>query len=286
MTLKAMLDELLANRPSSRAQWDVAPKALDRWNPGLRAAADTGNDIGIFDVIGEDYWGEGVTAKRISAALRAIGKDQPVTVNINSPGGDMFEGLTIYSLLREHEGEVTIKVLGMAASAASIIAMAGDRIEIARAGFFMIHNAWSISIGDRNDHHAFADYLEPFDRAMGDIYASHTGIVAEDIGEMMDRETWIGGQAAVDQGFADALLASSVIEEDGAKGERAAARKLDVALAKAGMSRSERRRLFSEFKSGTQSAAGGGTRRATATDTPCAVELKAERLQISSPFFK
>lgn len=284
MTLKAMLAELLNNRPSSRMQWDVLPKALDRWNPGLKAAADTDNDIGIFDVIGEDFWGEGVTAKRISAALRAIGKDKPVTVNINSPGGDLFEGLTIYNLLLEHEGEVTVKVLGMAASAASVIAMAGDRIEIARGGFFMIHNAWSLSIGDRNDHREFADYLEPFDRAMGDIYSAHTGIEAEEVGAMMDRETWLGGQEAVDEGFAHALLASSDVQEAKAEGQRLAARKMDIALAKAGVPRSERRRLFNEFKSGTQSAAGGGTPGAAATDTPRAVEVKAERLKISSPF--
>ncbi len=287
MTVKALLSDLLASRPSNNMQWDLKPKARDSWNPGLRAAAESDNEIGIFDVIGEDYWsGGGVTAKRISGALRAIGKDKPVTVNINSPGGDLFEGLTIYNLLREHEGEVTIKVLGMAASAASVIAMAGDTVEIARGGFFMIHNAWSISIGDRNDHRNFADYLEPFDRAMGDIYSAHTGIDAVEIGEMMDRETWLGGQAAVDQGFADALLASSVIEESGDKGEQAAARKLDIALAKSGMPRSERRRLISELKSGMRSAAGGGTPGATTTDMPGAVELKAERLQISSPFTK
>lgn len=284
MTLKAMLAELLNNRPSSRMQWDVLPKALDRWNPGLKAAADTENDIGIFDVIGEDFWGEGVTAKRVSAALRSIGKTNPVTVNINSPGGDLFEGLTIYNLLLEHEGEVTIKVLGMAASAASVIAMAGDRIEIARGGFFMIHNAWSLSIGDRNDHRDFADYLEPFDRAMGDIYSAHTGIEAEEVGAMMDRETWLGGQDAVDEGFAHALLASSDVQEAKAEGQRLAARKMDVALAKAGVPRSERRRLFNEFKSGTQTAAGGGTPGAATTDTPRAVEVKAERLKISSPF--
>ncbi len=91
---------------------------------GFKAAATDDNSISVFDVIGQDYWGEGVTAKRIAGALRAMnGAD--VTVNINSPGGDMFEGLAIYNLLREYEGRVTVKVLGIAASAASVIAMAG-----------------------------------------------------------------------------------------------------------------------------------------------------------------
>ena len=99
----------------------------------MAAEADEGATISIYDVIGEDWWtGEGVTAKRIAAALRAIGKE-PVTVAINSPGGDMFEGLAIYNLLREHEGEVNVKVLGLAASAGSVIASA--RVCAARSTF-------------------------------------------------------------------------------------------------------------------------------------------------------
>lgn len=285
MNLNALVKGLLDSRPASGAQWDVPPKALEQWNPGVRAAAETDNTIGIYDVIGQDYWGEGVTAKRISGALRAIGKGNPVTVNINSPGGDLFEGVTIYNLLREHQGEVTVKVLGMAASAASIIAMAGDRIEIALGAFFMIHNCWAVSIGDRNWHRENADYQEQFDRAMGDIYAAHTGIDTETLGEMMDRETWLGGQAAIDQGFADSLLESSQVEEASAHTPRIAARKMDAALAKAGMPRSERRRLFNEFKSGMQPAAGGGKPSAAATNTQNAVVLnQVEPLNIQFSF--
>lgn len=285
MDLKAIIKALLDNRPTTGAQWDVPPMALERWNPGLRAAAEGESDIGIFDVIGEDYWGEGVTAKRIAGALRAIGKGNPVTVNINSPGGDLFEGVTIYNLLREHGGEVTVKVLGMAASAASIIAMAGDKIEVGLGSFFMIHNCWALSIGDRNFHRASADYQEQFDLAMAGIYSAHTGIEGTEIGEMMDRETWLGGQAAIDKGFADSLLESSQIAETNAHTPRIAARKMDAALAKAGMPRSERRRLFNDFKSGMQSAAGGGMPGAVATNTQNAVVLSnAERLDISFSF--
>lgn len=268
------LSELLANyKVNANHRWDICPKALDRWNPGIQAADTSDNDIGIFDVIGDDYWGEGVTAKRISAALRSIGRENPVTVNINSPGGDLFEGLTIYSLLREHPGDVTVNIMGVAASAASVVAMAATPglLRIARAGFYMVHNSWSVSVGDRHDHREFADYLEPFDAAMGDIYAARTGISNDEIGDMMDRDTWIGGQAAIDQNFADALLPSDAIEEGEPASQMAAARKIDIALAKAGMPRSERRKLVQDLKSGTPSAAGGGTQNATATDTPCAI---------------
>ncbi|MBN8956897.1 MAG: Clp protease ClpP, partial [Rhizobiales bacterium] len=142
-----------------------APKALDRWRPSVQAkAADADNTISILDVIGEDFWtGEGVTVNRVTAALRSIG-NRDVVVNINSPGGDFFEGLAIYNVLRDHPAKVTVKVLGIAASAASVIAMAGDEVLIARAGFMMIHNTWIIAMGDRNDLREVADWLEPFDQ--------------------------------------------------------------------------------------------------------------------------
>src|SRR6185436_2438068 len=135
------------------------PQALERWAPDLMAAAASEEStISVLDPIGVDPWtGEGVTAKRIAAALRSIGADKDVVVNINSPGGDLFEGMAIYNLLREHQGKVTVKVLGVAASAASIVAMAGDEIQIARAGFLMIHNTWVIAMGNRNDLREIAD---------------------------------------------------------------------------------------------------------------------------------
>jgi ATP-dependent Clp protease protease subunit len=254
-------------------QWELQPKALERWTPDLVAADQADNTISILDPIGQDPWtGEGVTAKRISAALRSIGANKDVTVNLNSPGGDFFEGLAIYSLLREHKGDVTVKVLGIAASAASVVAMAGDEVMIARAGFLMIHNVWAVAIGNRNDLRAMADTLEPFDNAMADIYATRSGLDVKKVAKMMDTETFIGGSEAVDQGFADALLPADEVKKDAnAKADRVAAYLLDMALAKAGMPRSERRSLLQDYKSGTPSAAGAGTPSAAEGDTPRAV---------------
>lgn len=241
--------------------FDIAPSALARFDSAVRSADDERDaaTISILGAIGEDLWtGEGVTARRVAAALRAIG-DRDVVVHINSPGGNYFEGLAIYNLLREHPRRVTVKVLGIAASAASIIAMAGDRIEMPRAGFLMIHNVWVVAIGDRNDMRDCADALEPFDDAAADVYAARSGIDAKDIHKMMDRETWIGGQEAVDKGFADDLLAADRIEKSARAsfddGPNAALRKIDIVLAKSGMPRSERRRLFNELSTGTPSAA-------------------------------
>ena len=132
MTIKT-LPATPEDRPRAGISSQISPRALSSWDSSIRAAAEDERTISIYDVIGVDYWtGEGVTAKRIASALRGLGKG-PVTVNVNSPGGDMFEGLAIYNLLREHDGEVTIKVLGLAASAASIIAMAGDTVQIVQA---------------------------------------------------------------------------------------------------------------------------------------------------------
>lgn len=257
-----------AERPNG-LQWDLSPKALERWSPGIMAAEKSDNTISILDPIGQDPWtGEGVTAKRISAALRSIGAESDVVVNLNSPGGDLFEGMTIYNLLREHKGAVTVKVLGVAASAASIIAMAGDEILIARAAFLMIHDTWVVTVGNRHDLRDIADTLEPFDQAMADIYAARTGLDVKKIGKMMDAETWIGGAAAVEQGFADALLPADEVKEDAkARTDVVAAHLLDLALAKAGLPRSERRALLQDFKSGTPKAAGAGTPSATEDGT-------------------
>ncbi|MBM9968481.1 Clp protease ClpP, partial [Pseudomonas aeruginosa] len=115
-------------------------------------------------------------------------------------------GLAIYNLLREHKGKVSVNIIGLAASAASFIAMAGDEIRIGRAAFLMIHNAWLIAMGNRNDLREIADWLEPFDMTLADIYAQRTGIDIDDIVKQMDAETWIGGREAVDKGWADAFL--------------------------------------------------------------------------------
>lgn len=248
-------------RPSASVRSEILPRAFERWNPGLRAAVaeeEQDRSISIYDAIGYDYWtGEGVTARRVASALRTLGAG-PVTVNVNSPGGDMFEGLAIYNLLREHKGGVTVKVLGIAASAASIIAMAGDTVQIARAAFFMVHNSWVIAAGNRNDLRETADWLEPFDAAMADIYVARTGADAKAIAKLMDAESWIGGSAAIEQGFADELLPSDQVGQGNAKAQAHAARRLEAALRASGLPKTEAMRLISEFKSGAGDPSGSG----------------------------
>jgi ATP-dependent Clp protease, protease subunit len=236
------------------------PRALASWNPGIRAADEEaeGAVISIFDVICYDWWtGEGVTAKRIAGQLRSL-VGQDVIVNINSPGGDYFEGLAIYNLLREHSGRVIVRILGIAASAASVIAMAGDEVQIARAGFLMIHNAWVTTSGDRHQLRETADWLEPFDATANDIYAARTDLPAEEIAAMCDRETWIGGAEAIEKGFADALLSSDKITDDPQQRERGerlrAERAVDNLGKLSGATRAEIRQLVQDLKRVTPGA--------------------------------
>lgn len=263
MTLRKIPEIKAFDRPD----WfesSIAPDALSKWNAGLHAADGSGNaTISIYDVIGADPWsGGGVTAKRIDAALRSIG-DRPVTVDINSPGGDLFEGMAIYNQLRAHGHKVTVRVMGIAASAASIIAMAGDEILIARAGFMMIHNAWVSAMGNRADLREVADWLEPFDATMADVYVARTGQDVKAITRAMDAETWMGGAQAIDLGYADDYLPADQVKDDPAARAGAeqtfALRKVDSLLARQGIPRNERRSLIAGVKAGTQDAAGNAT---------------------------
>lgn len=244
--------------PAERGVSALTPApVLDRWNAdaaGIRPAAlELGdNVITMFDLIGEDWWtGGGITAKKVAAQLRAIG-DRPVEVQINSPGGDMFEGLAIYNILREHPQDITIKVMGMAASAASVIAMAGDTIQIGAASFIMIHNCWVVAAGNRHDMDEVATFLAPFDQAMADVYAQRSGRTAAECAKWMDDETYMSGTTAIDRGFADALLpADQTKTDEAAKATDRSVNKvraMELALVAGGATRAQARAHINEIK--------------------------------------
>lgn len=255
----------IRNLPSIKAfdglsglSFEPDESALARWNPEVQAAVEgDANVISIYGVIGEDFWtGEGFTSKKLAGILRSIGK-KDISVNVNSPGGDFFEGIACYNLLREHPAKVTVKVMGLAASAASVIAMAGDEVLISEIGFLMIHNAWTIAMGDRNDFAKAADTLKEFDSAMAGLYASRAGADAKTVAKWMDDETWFGGQKAIDEGLATGLLSAEEVDEKPSAQTKslAAVRRVDALLAKQGLPRSERRSLLGEVKNGKPGAA-------------------------------
>ena len=155
---------------------------------------------------------------------------------------------------------MTVRVLGVAASAASFIAMAADELQIARAGFFMIHNSWTIAGGNRNDLRDIADFLEQIDTTIADVYHVRSGVDADELSAQMDAETWIGGKKAVEMGFADGYLDSDVITNDiDNKHTSNAVRKMDRLMAMQGIPRSERRELFAELKQSTPDATQNST---------------------------
>jgi ATP-dependent protease ClpP protease subunit len=226
--------------------------AREGWRAGIRALEKGDNVITIFEDIGYDWWtGGGVTAKSIAAQLRAIGP-RPIEVQINSPGGDMFEGLAIYNLLRDHPQPITVKILGIAASAASIIAMAGDEIMIGTASFIMIHNCWVLAVGNRHDLRKTADTLEPFDAACAGLYAARSGQTEAECATWLDAETYMNGTQAIERGFADALLPADAVVEDPAVTAKAAAlnevRAVERVLVSGGMSRSQARAHIAKIK--------------------------------------
>ena len=206
MTLRKLPQASAPARPKN-FQWDAPSDVLARWAEAPQAATDDSETtITIYDVIGEDWWsGGGFTDKRMAAALRAIGQ-RDVTVNINSPGGDMFDGIAIYNQLVQHKGRVTVNVMGLAASAASIIAMAGDTINMATGSFLMIHNAWGVVVGNKLDMRASADVFDGFDGALADIYQARTGVARAEIVALMDGETFMNASEAIKRGFADAQI--------------------------------------------------------------------------------
>ena len=237
------------------------PSILEKWAAdaaGIRAVESGDNVITMFGAIGEDYWsGGGITAKSVTAQLRAIG-DRPIEVQVNSPGGDMFEGIAIYNVLREHPQPVTIKVMGMAASAASVIAMAGDTVEIGAASFLMIHNCWVVAVGNRHDMAETSTYLAPFDQAMADVYAHRSGRKAAECAKWMDDETYMSGSVAIERGFADSLLGADKTKvDDSAKAadrERTAITALELKLVAGGDTRAQAREHITKIK-GTPGAA-------------------------------
>ena len=129
-----------------------------------------------------------------------------ITVRINSPGGDVFDGFAIYNLLAQHPAKINVKVDGWAASAASVIAMAGDTIEMAANALMMIHNPWTMAIGDSVSMRKSADLLDQIKGSILTTYQAKTSMDEADIAALMDAETWFDAKGAVEAGLATAIV--------------------------------------------------------------------------------
>jgi ATP-dependent Clp protease protease subunit len=160
-------------------------------------------EILLYDEIGPGYYGL-LDGKWMVDQLREAGSE-PVVVRINSPGGSVFEGQAMFTALSRHTPGVIVQIDALAASAASFVAMAGSRIEIAKNAMVMVHNAWGGTLGNASDHEKAAAVLRKIDDQLVQQYVERTGQSAEKVRDMMAAETWLDATQAVELGFADTI---------------------------------------------------------------------------------
>lgn len=161
------------------------------------------------DISSVTWWGDEVTPEEFRNELRQMKGD--LTVHINSQGGDVFAGVTIYNALKDYgKGKVTVKVDGLAASIASVVAMAGDEIIMSPGSMMMIHNPWSMGVGSAEELRKAADTLDEIREAILPIYTDRSGQSEDTVQELMDNETWMTAEKAVELGFADTVQKSKV----------------------------------------------------------------------------
>lgn len=170
----------------------------------IRAEA-SGDEATIYlhGVIG-GFWGD-IDATEFAKALTAI-TASTIHLRINSPGGDVMDARAMMTALRQSKAKVIAHVDGMAASAATGICMACDEVEITQGAFFMIHNAWTVSIGNKSDMRTTANLLDKIDAGLTGDYVARTGQDAKQVAQWMDAETWFTADEAVQNGFADRVV--------------------------------------------------------------------------------
>lgn len=169
----------------------------------------------VYGDIGPSWFGEGVTAADFAKRLEEVGNVSEIVVRINSYGGHMMDGLTIYRLLADHKARIITQVDAVAASAASLIAMAGDEIRVAEAAQIMIHEASSMGYGNADDFRALAEVLDTASEAAAELYAARigNGKTAAELRAKMKAETWFTAKQAVDYGIATSILPNKVADE-------------------------------------------------------------------------
>ena len=156
------------------------------------------------EISDETWWGDEVTPQMFRSELNAAEGD--IDLWINSPGGDCYAAAQIYNMLMEYKGNVNVKIDGIAASAASVVAMAGSTVEISPLGMLMIHNPMTVSIGDTHEMERTITFLSEIKESIINAYEIKTGLSRAKISRLMDAETWMNAKKAVELGFADSVL--------------------------------------------------------------------------------
>jgi ATP-dependent Clp endopeptidase proteolytic subunit ClpP len=187
--------------------------SVGKWYEIKNLATDTA-EVAIFDEIG--FWG--VTASEFVRDLQGISA-KTISLHLNSPGGDVFDGLAILNSLRQHPAAVNVTVDGIAASAASFIAMAGDNVVMAPNSMMMIHDAGGACMGNASDMAEMSSLLEKTSANIANIYAQRAGGTAETWRSAMQQETWYTDQEAVDAGLADSILGADNAAKESTKAD-------------------------------------------------------------------
>lgn len=154
------------------------------------------------------FWDGGITAERFASSLGALGAVAEINLRINSSGGDIFEGFAIYNLLNRHSAKIVVDIDGVAASIASVIAMAGDEIRMAENAMLMIHDPWTVVAGSAVELRSQADVLDKLKASVVGVYAARTDKGAEELSALMSAETWYTAAEAEEAGFADSVTAN------------------------------------------------------------------------------
>ena len=187
-----------ANRKSDELDNEAANMGRESNWYAIQSTEDGHAEISLFDEIGFG----GTSAKQFISELKKL-SGQHIHLRVNSVGGSVVEGTAIYNALRRHKGGLTVHIEALAASMASVVAMAGEEVAIADNALVMIHNPWSMSMGDADDLRKEADILDKLKNTLVNAYKRKTGMDAEEIASLMDEETWLGAEEAVAMGFAD-----------------------------------------------------------------------------------
>lgn len=173
----------------------------------LRNQTEDEAELLIYGVLGEDEWWDDVGSKRFAQDMQTL-RGKNVKIRINSVGGSVFTGQAIYSTMKQHDKKVTVYIDGLAASAASLVAMAGDEVIMPSNAMIMIHNPWTIGMGESKDFRKLADDLDKIRDSILVTYEEKTGMSREELTDLMDEETWLTAAEAKEYGFADTIESS------------------------------------------------------------------------------
>jgi ATP-dependent Clp protease protease subunit len=172
----------------------------------FKALDDNTGELTLYgEIANETWWGDEVTPKEFKADLDALGDINTLNIYINSPGGDVFAGQAIHSMLKRHKAHKNIYIDGLAASIASVVVMAGDTIFMPKNAMMMIHNPWTWGIGNAAEFRKLAEDLDKVRESLIAAYEGRSALTRDEIIEIMDSETWLTADECLEYGFCDVV---------------------------------------------------------------------------------